>query len=187
MKRQQQRPVETDVATEGARWDLPVVLLVLSAMAFATSLLTPAPSQAGLQHVEGVIADLDFNFIGSVRSRVLESVELRLEGDSRHFRYEAESGQAKGVAAALRGAKGRHVEIWIDAASPRVEWDTKEEFLPIYALEIEGRTLRTRDQVAQSRQSQHAFGQIAGVALFVVGLFAAVLSWRASRKRKENS
>jgi hypothetical protein len=94
------------------------------------------------------------------------------------FQYVSKAGEISAVSSALRGASGKTVEVYFDAADPFSPPLDDIDLFTIYALSIEGVEIRKYDEVAAAWKDDSNIGVSVGILIIVVCVsIGAALVW----------
>lgn len=156
-----------------------VGVLGLSALFFAIGFIShEPPPRSSLTELTGQL-----RYVERVLSkRSLNAIRFGLTSDPRHFQYVSKAGAANEVLEALEGAEERRVRIAFDSSDSHTPWFEDRALYTIYELTVEGRPVRSYDQVASSWTGDNAFGRWVAYGLASGGLLLLFVHFRARRR-----
>ena len=150
------------------------LLFVLAAMFYLLSQGEPPPKErlatAGgtLRYVEGVY-----------RRANLASVRFGLETDGRNFQYHSKLGRQDLVYEALSRAERSEVTLWFDASRSNSPMFDGRSFHTVYALNVDGVTVRSYESVLDSWRADNKVGNWAAYGSAIgAGVFVGIYFWK---------
>ena len=100
---------------------------------------------------------------------------FKLTGHKRLFQYVSKAGDVGLVSNALRGSKGKFIEVYVDEDSPFKPVFEDDEVYTVYAVSIDGVVLREYDDVVAAWTSDNKSGVLMGAFFVFGGLSLAII------------
>ena len=142
----------------------------------------PIPERSMLTSAAGQI-----EWTRKVRSRKSSSFRFKLSGEPVIFQYVSKAGQAHTIHNRLRSSRGKLVAITFDPDRSLSPLFSDETFFTVFSVQVDGKDVRSYDEVAESWGSDNTVGLWLGRIFILIGIGIAVVAFRAKSDSDSDS